>query len=92
MRGKAYKYVAKLPSGEEITLLDVPRYDFNWQLVYVLREPIDLPKGSKIYATGWYDNSDKNPANPDPTKKVGFGEQTWQEMQIGYVNWIPVKD
>lgn len=92
VRGKAYKYVAKLPSGEEITLLDVPRYDFNWQLVYVLREPIDLPKGSKIYATGWYDNSDKNPANPDPTKKVGFGEQTWQEMQIGYVNWIPVKD
>ncbi|MCB9935261.1 MAG: redoxin family protein [Planctomycetes bacterium] len=92
VRGKAYKYVAKLPSGEEITLLDIPRYDFNWQLVYVLREPIDLPKGSKIYATGWYDNSDKNPANPDPTKKVGFGEQTWQEMQIGYVNWIPVKD
>lgn len=92
VRGKAYKYVAKLPSGEEITLLDVPRYDFNWQLVYVLREPIDLPKGSKIYATGWYDNSDKNPANPDPTKKVGFGEQTWQEMQIGYVNWIPVED
>lgn len=92
VRGKAYKYAAKLPSGEEITLLDIPRYDFNWQLVYVLREPIDLPKGSKIYATGWYDNSDKNPANPDPTKKVGFGEQTWQEMQIGYVNWIPVKD
>ena len=92
VRGKAYKYVAKLPDGEEITLLDIPRYDFNWQLVYVLREPIDLPKGSKIYATGWYDNSDKNPANPDPTKKVRFGEQTWEEMQIGYVNWIPAKD
>ena len=91
VRGKAYRYVAKLPDGEEITLLEIPRYDFNWQLVYILREPIDLPKGSKIYATGWFDNSDKNPANPDPTKDVRFGEQTWEEMQIGYINWYSLE-
>jgi peroxiredoxin len=90
VRGKAYRYVAKLPDGEEITLLDIPRYDFNWQLLYILREPVDLPKGTKIYATGWFDNSDKNPANPDPKKAVTFGEQTWEEMQIGYVNWYPI--
>ncbi|MCA8934723.1 MAG: redoxin domain-containing protein [Planctomycetes bacterium] len=92
VRGKAYKYVAKLPDGTEKVLLDVPRYDFNWQLLYILREPIDLPKGTKIYATGWFDNSDKNPANPDPKKKVRFGEQTWEEMQIGYINWYPLED
>lgn len=90
VRGKAYRYVAELPDGEKITLLDIPRYDFNWQLLYVLREPIDLPKGTKIYATGWFDNSDKNPANPDPSKAVTFGEQTWEEMQIGYINWYPI--
>ena len=90
VRGKAYKYVAKLPDDTMITLLDVPKYDFNWQLIYKLREPIDLPKGTKIYATGWFDNSDKNPANPDPKQDVRFGEQTWEEMQIGYVNWYPI--
>ncbi len=90
VRGKAYKYVALLPDGTERILLDVPRYDFNWQLLYVLREPIDLPKGTKITCTGWFDNSDKNPANPDPKATVRFGEQTWEEMQIGYVNWHPI--
>jgi len=90
VRGKAYKYVAKFPDGTEQVLLDVPQYDFNWQLLYILREPIDLPKGTKIYATGWFDNSDKNPANPDPKETVRFGEQTWEEMQIGYVNWYPI--
>jgi peroxiredoxin len=90
VRGKAYKYVARFPDGTEQVLLDVPHYDFNWQLIYKLREPIDLPKGTKIYATGWFDNSDKNPANPDPKAEVRFGEQTWEEMQIGYVNWYPI--
>ncbi|MCA8915515.1 MAG: redoxin domain-containing protein [Planctomycetes bacterium] len=92
LRGKAYKYVARLPDGTEQVLLDIPRYDFNWQLLYILREPIDLPVGTKIYATGWFDNSDKNPANPDPTKDIRFGEQTWEEMQIGYINWYPLED
>jgi thiol-disulfide isomerase/thioredoxin len=91
VRGKAYKFTAELPDGTQQVLLDVPRYDFNWQLLYVLREPIDLPAGTKIKATGWFDNSDKNPANPDPKKTVRFGEQTWQEMQIGYINWYPLE-
>ena len=90
LRGKAYKYEVVYPDGRRETLLDIPRYDFNWQLLYTLREPIDLPKGSEIIATGWFDNSDKNPANPDPKKTVSFGEQLWDEMQIGYINgyWL----
>lgn len=92
VRGKAYRYEVVYPDGKREVLLDVPKYDFNWQLYYELREPIDLPKGSRIIATGWFDNSDKNPANPDPKKEVRFGEQTWEEMQIGYVDWYPLED
>ncbi|MBX3459372.1 MAG: redoxin domain-containing protein [Planctomycetes bacterium] len=91
VRGKAYRYVAHMPDGTEKILLDVPRYDFNWQLLYILREPIDLPKGTKIVCHGWFDNSDKNPANPDPKATVRFGEQTWEEMQIGYINWYALE-
>lgn len=91
VRGKAWKYEALYADGTRETLIDIPKYDFNWQLLYELQEPITLPKGTKIICTAWYDNSDKNPANPDPTKDVYFGEQTWEEMMIGYVNWIPVK-
>lgn len=90
VRGTAYRYIAEYPDGREEVLLDIPRYDFNWQLLYEFREPLDLPKGTKLWAIGWYDNSDGNPANPDPTKAVRFGEQTWEEMQIGYVNWYPI--
>ncbi len=91
VRGKAWKYEALYADGKRETLIDIPKYDFNWQLLYELQEPISLPKGTKIICTAWYDNSDKNPANPDPTKDVFFGEQTWEEMMIGYVNWIPAK-
>ncbi len=62
----------------------MPRYDFNWQLEYHLRDPVDVPAGARLRVTGWYDNSAKNPANPDPTKTVQFGEQTSDEMMIGY--------
>ena len=86
VRGKAYRYEVEYPDGRTETLLDIPRYDFNWQLLYILREPVDLPAGSKLICTGWFDNSSKNPANPDPKAEVRFGEQTWDEMQIGYVN------
>ncbi len=65
-------------------MLEIPRYDFNWQLEYMLREPIDVPRGTKLKVTAWYDNSAANPANPDPTKLVRFGDQTWDEMMIGY--------
>ncbi|HEY0549356.1 MAG TPA: redoxin domain-containing protein, partial [Verrucomicrobiae bacterium] len=64
VRGKAFRYELALPNGSKQLLLDVPRYDFNWQLQYKLIEPIDAPLGSRLLATGWYDNSTNNPANP----------------------------
>lgn len=87
LRGKAFKYEAVLPGGETKTLLDIPRYDFNWQLSYRLAEPISLPKGSTLRAVAWYDNSSKNLANPDPNRTVRWGPQTYDEMMIGYVEY-----
>ncbi|HEX8911555.1 MAG TPA: redoxin family protein [Humisphaera sp.] len=85
VRGKAWRYELLFPDGRKQTVLDVPRYDFNWQLEYRLAEPIDVPAGAVLRATAWYDNSKDNPGNPDPTATVRFGEQTDQEMMIGYV-------
>ncbi len=90
VRGKAFRYVAQFPDRTHKVLLDVPRYDFNWQLNYVLAEPLDVPAGTRIFVTAWYDNSEGNPANPDPTKTVRWGDQTWDEMLIGYVDWHPL--
>jgi thiol-disulfide isomerase/thioredoxin len=87
VRGKAFRYEVILPDGAIRTLLDVPRYDFNWQLTYRYAEPPTLPSGSKIRATGWFDNSVNNPANPDPTKTVRWGLQTFEEMMLGYVEY-----
>lgn len=87
VRGKAFRYELALPDGSRKTLLDVPRYDFNWQLQYRLAEPIDAPAGSKLIATGWYDNSVNNPANPDPTREVKWGQQTDDEMMLGYLEY-----
>lgn len=87
LRGKSFRYEAILPDGEKQTLLDVPRYDFNWQLSYRLAEPITLPAGSTIRATAVYDNSKENPANPDPTRTVRWGPQTYDEMMIGYIEY-----
>lgn len=87
VRGKAFRYDVTLPSGERKRLLDVPNFDFNWQLEYRLAEPLDLPRGSKIELTGWYDNSEDNPANPDPTETVRWGPQTDDEMMLGYVEY-----
>jgi mono/diheme cytochrome c family protein len=84
VRGKAYRYELQYPGGKKETVLDLPRYDFNWQMEYVLRDPIDVPAGARLRVTAWYDNSEKNPANPDPTATVHFGDQTWDEMMIGY--------
>ena len=65
-------------------LLDVPHYDFNWQTSYRLAEPLKLPAGTKLHAVAHFDNSADNPNNPDPKKRVRWGEQTWDEMMIGY--------
>ncbi len=90
LRGAGFRYELVLPDGERTRLLDVPRYDFNWQLNYRLRDPIDVPAGARIDCVAWFDNSADNPANPDPTRRVRFGEQTSEEMMIGYVEWIPL--
>jgi hypothetical protein len=90
-RGAAFRYDLIGRDGAAETLLEIPRYDFNWQLTYVPQRPIRAPAGSMLRATGWFDNSPQNPANPDPTQDVRFGEQTWEEMMIGYFDWIPAR-
>ena len=87
VRGKAFRYEAVFADNTTKTLLDVPHYDFNWQLAYRYAEPFSLPRGARLRATGWYDNSANNPANPDPTKTVRWGPQTADEMMLGYVEY-----
>jgi hypothetical protein len=87
LRGKACRYELVSPDGKRETLLDIPRYDFNWQLSYDYTEPKTIEKGSRVEFTVWYDNSSKNPANPDPTKTVHWGAQTYDEMHLGYVEY-----
>lgn len=88
VRGKACRYDLVSPDGKRETLLDIPRYDFNWQLSYEYAQWKKLEKGQKIEFSVWFDNSDKNPANPDPTKRVRWGDQTYDEMHLGYVEYI----
>lgn len=87
VRGKAFRYELIYPDGRRETLVDVPRYDFNWQLRYQLAKPIAVPAGSTILATAVYDNSAANMANPDPAKIVTWGPQTDEEMLLGYVEY-----
>lgn len=91
VRGTAFRYELELPDGARRTLLDIPRYDFDWQIVYRLREPLEVPRGARVHATGWFDNSATNPSNPDPTRTVPFGDQTTDEMMIGYFDWVPLE-
>jgi hypothetical protein len=89
-RGKAFKYEAFYPDGKQEVLLDVPSYDFNWQTTYHLKEPKPIPKGTRLVCTAHWDNSEENLSNPDPTKTVTWGDQTFEEMMIGfYVEQYP---
>lgn len=91
VRGNAFKYEVTYPDGKTETLLDIPRYDFNWQLAYDYKQPKYIPRGSVVKITAVYDNSADNPANPDPTKEVRWGAQTYDEMMIGYVeHFVPL--
>lgn len=83
LRGKSFEYRLVRPDGKEEVLLSVPRYDFNWQHTYVLADPLAVVKGSKLLCVGVFDNSAANPHNPDPDKRVGWGDQTWNEMMLG---------
>jgi mono/diheme cytochrome c family protein len=84
-RGKAFEYTAVYPDGRREVLLNVPAYDFNWQLGYELKNPIHMPQGTKIECVAHFDNSVNNKFNPDPSKEVHWGDQTWEEMMIGFV-------
>jgi len=84
LRGKAFEYRLVQPDGSTETLLKVPKYDFNWQLSYRLEKPLELLPGSSMEVTAWYDNSPNNPQNPDPKATVRWGEQSWEEMMIGF--------
>ena len=84
VRGKDMTYIAHYPDGRDETLLSVPKYDFNWQITYELAEPKVLPKGTTIEVIAHYDNSPANKFNPDPTQAVRWGDQTWEEMMIGF--------
>jgi hypothetical protein len=86
LRGKDFKYTVTRPAEAPRVVLSVPAYDFGWQTYYVLSESIPLPKGTRIDCEAHFDNSSNNPYNPDPTKLVRWGEQTWEEMMIGYVD------
>ena len=88
VRGKAFRYDLVTPDGTREVLLNVPKYDFNWQTGYAFKEPRALPAGSRIECTAWYDNSKGNPSNPDPTKRVTWGNQTYEEMMIGFVEYV----
>ena len=88
LRGKAFRYDAKYPDGSTETLLDVPKYDFNWQLRYEFAEPKLIPKGTVVTCTATFDNSAGNPNNPDPSQQVTWGQQSWDEMMIGFFTGI----
>lgn len=92
LRGIAAKYELIKPDGQKELLLDVPDYDFNWQLFYQYASPPILPKGSTIKYTALYDNSADNPANPNPKARVRFGDQTYDEMHIGYLEYAVPRD
>lgn len=103
VRGKSFRYELQSPSSwwskltsgasdDPEVLLDVPRYDFNWQTAYVLQEPIPLPQGGQLVCHAVFDNSEANLSNPDPTATVRWGDQTWDEMMIGYFHYaLPKK-
>ena len=88
VRGKDMTYIAHYPDGTSETLLSVPKWDFNWQITYMLAKPKVLPKGTELEVIAHYDNSANNKFNPDPSKDVRWGDQTWEEMMIGFFSTI----
>jgi hypothetical protein len=92
VRGKAYEVSVKRPGGQPESILRVPKYDFNWQHTYYLEEPLKLPKGTEVTIVGWYDNSPNNRFNPDPSKEVYWGDQTWEEMLIVFFDFVTPRD
>jgi hypothetical protein len=92
LRGKSFEYEAHYPDGRSEILLSVPDYDFGWQTHYVLAAPKPMPAGTKLVVTGTWDNSSANPSNPDPSVTVSWGQQTDDEMMIGFFEYYEVAD
>jgi Copper type II ascorbate-dependent monooxygenase, C-terminal domain len=89
LRGRKWQYTLEKPDGTSEVILDVSRYDFNWQTYYLWDKPLELPAGAKIKATAWYDNTPSK-TNPDASKDVHWGDQTWEEMQYtGFLYSVP---
>jgi mono/diheme cytochrome c family protein len=87
-RGRDFSFTANYPDGSSEVLLRVPRWDFNWQTSYQLAEPISVPAGTRVETVAHYDNSTANPDNPDPKRDVGFGLESYDEMMIGFVDFV----
>ena len=87
LRGQSFRMEAKYPDGRQETILNVPQYDFNWQTTYRLKEAKKMPLGTELHIVGHHNNSDSNLANPDPSRPVRWGDQTWEEMFIGLCEW-----
>ena len=81
------EFTLTYPDGRQEVLLSVPKYDFNWQLTYELAKPILVPKGARLDCVAHFDNSPNNKYNPDPSKEVRWGDQTWEEMMIGWFSY-----
>jgi len=81
LRGTRWQYVLHQRDGSARVILDIPRYDFNWQTYYFFNEPVEMQGGARLVSTAWYDNSATNRSNPDPSADVRWGDQTWEEMQ-----------
>ena len=87
LRGKDFEYRVTYPDGKSTVILSVPKYDFAWQTYYTLKEPVPAPKGTRVDCLAHFDNSEKNKFNPDPKKEVRWGDQTWEEMMIGWMSY-----
>ena len=87
-RGKAMRFELETPDGQKETLVSVPHYNFNWQHTYVLAQPRRVPKGSKLILHAAWDNSERNPANPNPAKQVKWGQQSYDEMFFGTFQYV----
>lgn len=87
LRGKSFEFRAVYPDNRSEVVLSVPRYDFAWQSVYRLEKPLRFPAGTRLDCTAHFDNSAENPNNPDPTQTVRWGDQTWEEMMVGFVDY-----
>lgn len=87
-RGKNFSYTATYPDGTQKELLKVSNYDFNWQTEYRFENPEAMPKGTRIDCVAHFDNSVNNLANPDPTKTLYFGPESYDEMMIGFVDFV----